>query len=71
MSIQEEGGLFIVGKWTQRRYHGLLHGEDLLTVDLPQGASVTFQSHLQTASGLKHTHTHTGKNSLARQSHSP
>lgn len=46
--------------WTEHRdtvghYHGLLHGEDLLTVDLPQSADMAFQSGLQSASGLKHT----------------
>lgn len=41
------------------RYHGLLHGDDLLAVDLPQSASMAFQSHLQTTSGLKHTHVKT------------
>lgn len=46
--------------WTENRhtvgrYHGLLHGDDLLTVDLPQSAHMAFQSCLQGTSGLKHT----------------
>lgn len=36
-----------------QRYHGLLHGRDLLTVDLSQGAAVAFQGGLQSASGLE------------------
>lgn len=40
---------------TVRHYHGLLHGDDLLIVDLPQSADVAFQSGLQSTSGLKHT----------------
>lgn len=40
---------------THSHYHGLLHGDDLLTVDLPQSADVAFQSGLQSPSGLKHT----------------
>lgn len=38
-------------------YHGLLHGDDLLAVDLPQRADVAFQSGLQRASGLQHRNT--------------
>ncbi len=36
-------------------YHGLLHWDDLLTVDLLQSPDMAFQSVLQRASGLKHT----------------
>lgn len=36
-----------------RSHHGLLHGDDLLTVDLPQSPGVAFQSSLQTTSGLR------------------
>lgn len=37
----------------RRSHHGLLHGEDLLTVDLPQSAGVAFQRRLQATSGLE------------------
>lgn len=37
----------------RRSHHGLLHGDDLLTVDLPQSAGVAFQSRLQAPSGLE------------------
>lgn len=37
----------------RRSHHGLLHGDDLLTVDLSQSAGVALQSRLQAASGLQ------------------
>lgn len=37
----------------RRSHHGLLHGDDLLTVDLPQSPGVAFQSSLQATSGLE------------------
>lgn len=40
------------GAW-RRSHHGLLHGDDLLTVDLPQSPRVAFQSSLQATSGLE------------------
>lgn len=49
---------------TAGHYHGLLHGDDLLTVDLPQSAGVAFQSGLQATSGLKHTQA--GENSFIK-----
>lgn len=36
-------------------YHALLHGDDLLAVDLPQSADVAFQGALQGAAGLGRT----------------
>lgn len=37
----------------RRSHHGLLHGDDLLTVDLPQSPGVAFQSSLQATPGLE------------------
>lgn len=50
---QEYGMVWIIQRRIAGLYHSLLHGDDLLTVDLPQSAGVAFQSSLQAPSGLK------------------
>lgn len=47
------------GIWAMQwvHYHGLLQWNDLLSVDVPQGADMAFESRLQRSPGLKRTHT--------------